>query len=662
MNEFLTQQLLFLAITFGLLIIPGWFFLSTLFHRNQFAPIEKFVLSVPISFSLITLTVIIINALGIALTKENILITLGVIIIPLIITSIFVKQKCAGGTCPSTTTIFNFSKKQTVLIVILVIFTITAKGIFLTNTIFPTATDLGHHMFWVEKITTEQKLPTYEKIRIDPITNTFNEPEHIADFIVGEHIIFAVIKTFTGQSVVSTFPSLILFIINIFTVLILFILSRRFFSSYRYGAEIAILTLLFIGPLWTISGAGAKFISGGVIGNLLGNLLIPTILYFTYRAFTTKKATLLVPAIILVTTLAYTHHLSALIFGYIFIFSILGFIILQKDGWNGYKKLFALLKNPYILPLLFIAVMSLIVLAPPSYLDREAISSSIGAPSKSTRTGVPFQQLMYMLGEARFIFGFIGLLILSAFSLLKRFNKLPPSSKKNTPTNIYATIFLLGWGWALMSMSLVPQFLKVNIISTRIATYGAFPLAILSGFVIMWIISIFIYHKNKSLIAPQFMFMLFLFIIITVTFTSGLRDNATSLNSAPKTNKALQTFHVGKYANDKFGDKARNNNLWMVKDHNYITSDTWIKVFFANDYSFPLSRSYFKRYETHPDREICTREMISAPKTALAKECFNNLNVHAILVNTNEDAGQFNSSADFYRIYQNNELSLFIRK
>lgn len=100
----------------------------------------------------------------------------------------------------------------------------------------------------------------------------------------------------------------------------------------------------------------------------------------------------------------------------------------------------------------------------------------------------------------------------------------------------------------------------------------------------------------------------------------------------------------------------------MVKDHNYITADTWIKVFFAYDYSYPLSRSFFKRYETHPDREKCTLHMISTPNTPEAQICFENLSVKTILVNTEEDASQFLTSDDFYRIYQNDEHSLFIRK
>lgn len=660
MSEFLSQQLLFIATTFILLIIPGWFFLRALFHRDQFAPIERFILSIPISFALVTLSIIVLDAFDVTLTQQSILIVIAVITIQFLVFAIFIKHKK-----PTTNdTIFTFSKKQTTLIVILIIFTIIVKGIFLINTIFPTATDLGHHMFWVEKITVDQSLPNYEKIEIEMDDNmsSFTQPQPIADFIVGEHIIFAVIKILTGASVVSTFPSLVLFVVNIFSILMLFILSRRLFERYRYGAQIAILTLLFVGPLWAISGASAKFISGGVIGNLLGNLLIPAIIYFLYRAFYEKKATLLISVILLVTALAYTHHLSTFIFGYIFIFSVIGFIILQRDGWNGYKKLFLLLKNPYIIPLLLFVASALLFLAPPSYLDRDAISSSIGAPSKSTRTGVPFEQLMYMLGSARFVFGVIGLLMLSLFALLRRFGKLSHLSKKSIPSNIYGTVFLLGWGWALILMSLVPHFLKVNIISTRIATYGAFPLAILASLSLVWIISIFSYHKKNSLTMPQFLISLFLFAVITFTFVSGIRDNATSMNDAPKTNKALQTFHVGDYASKVFQNEVAKNNFWLVKDHNYITSDTWLKVFFAHDYSLPLSRSYFKRYETHPDRETCTREMISSPKTQFAEDCFNNLNVKAILVNTLEDAGQFLSSDNFYRIYQNDELSLFIRK
>ncbi len=660
MDDFFIQQLTFIAITFALLLIPGYSFLLAIFHHKRFCAIERFVLSVPISFSIITLSVIVLDLFNILLTQQTLLITISAITIQFFVFAIFIKHKKPTN----NNTIFNFSKTQTALIAILIVFTIVIKGMFLINTIFPTATDLGHHMFWVEKIAVDQKLPDYKKIEIEMTNGTpsFTQPQDIADFIVGEHILFAVIKTLTGQSVVSTFPSLVLFVINIFSVLMLFVLSRRLFERYKYGANIAILTLLFVGPLWAISSAGAKFVSGGVIGNVIGNLFIPAIIYFLYRAFRDKKPTLLIGAILLVTGLAYTHHLSTLIFGYAFIFSIIGFVILQRDGWDGYRKLFSLLKNPYVIPLLILAVSMLLFIAPPSYLDRDAISSSIGAPSKSTRTGVPFEQLMYMLGSARFVFGLIGLLMLSLFALLRRFGKFERLGKKNIPANIYGTVFILGWGWAILLMSLVPHYLKVNIISTRIATYLAFPLAILSGLAIIWTVHIISNSKKLSLALPQFLITTFLFCVITFTFVSGIRDNATSMNDTPKTNKALQTFHTGDYTSKVFKKQIASNNFWIIKDHNYITSDTWLKVFYAYDYSFPLSRSYFKRYETHPDRETCTLEMISNPKTEFANICFNNLSVKAIIVNTQQDAGQFLNDDRFYRVYQNNELSVFIKK
>lgn len=661
MSPFFTEQLLFILSVFAILIVPGWLFLTALFARNQFALVERFILSVPLSFSIVTLVIIAIDYCGVPLSQTNLLITLSGIIIACGAATFIRKKKVEH----SKNHIFAFSKNQTLLIVTLIIFTIMIKGAFLINAIFPTSTDLGHHMFWVEKIVKERSLPDYQKIEIivsDDGTPSFSHPEKIADFIVGEHIIFALVKTFTGQPTASTFPSLILFVVNIFTVLMLFVLSRRFFADYRYGVHVAILTLLLAGPLWAISGASAKFVSGGVIGNLLGNLLIPTVIYFLYRSFLLRNAKLLVPAIIAVTALAYTHHLSALIFGYAFVFSILAYIILQKKGWKGYARIFLLLKNYYIVPVLAIAIGALFFINPPSYLNFDTVATSVGEPTKSTRTGIPFTQLMYMLGEARFVCGLIGFFILGIFFFLLRINKLPHIGKKSHPTNVFGGAFLLGWYAAIIGMSMFPHALQVNIISSRIATYGAFPLILLAAFALVWIASILLTRKEHKILVPQSIVMIFFLIAFSYIFVTGMRDNATSMNPAPKANAALQTFHVGDYAGKVFGDDVESGNFWMVKDHNYLTADTWIKTFFAYDYSLPLSRSFFKRYETNPNRERCTLHMISAPHSEEAQICFDNLSTRAILVNTEQDAAQFTSSDQFYRIYQNNDHSLFIRK
>ncbi len=659
MDSFFVHQLIFACTTCALLLIPGWFFLSACFARNQFALLEKFILSVPASFSLLTLAIILVDRFHLLLDKNTLLMIIAVITLPFVIMTIFTKI-----TTHTNIDIFTFTKKQYTLLGIIIIFTILAKSLFLINSIFPTATDLAHHLYWVKKITIEHHLPAYQEMEItdDADGLYLSEPHAIPDFIIGEHVFISTIAILTDVPIISAFASLILFVINIFTLLMVFVLTRRLFCNHRFGSHIALLTLLFIGPLWTISGAQAKFVSGGVIGNVIGNLLIPATIYFLYRALSEKRSAYMIPAIILGTTLAYTHHLSAFIFGYVFVFSVILFMIFQIDGWNAYKKIFSLFKNPFIIPLLISACAMLLFFIPPSYLDKDVIASSIGTPDKSTRIGIPFSQLQSMIGDARFIFGFIGMIIFFISIIIFRLKNSFAIIRLHIPVDSFAIAFLGGWLSAILLMSLFPQLLHVNILSSRIATYAAFPLSIFAAFFIMWTIDHIKVHNTSTLALPQFIISFFILCILTYTFTSGLRDNATSMNVRPETNDALQTFHAGDYASKVFKNNIQKNDFWILKDHNYITADTWLKIFFTYDFAFPFSRGYFARYESNPDRETCTRDMISTPQSERSIYCYESLNVRAVLVSTKQDASQFTRSDNFYRIYQNDELSLFLRK
>lgn len=658
MNDFLAQQLFFICATMLLLHIPGWFFLSAFFASNFFAPLEKFILSVPASFTIITLSVIIADHFGMSIDRDSLLILLGSITGILIVFSIFTRNR---KTTHTQTDLFTFSKKYIIAFIALFLLTIAIKNIYLVNTVFPTSTDLGHHLYWVETIIRDHTLPTYSNLEIIESPNGYalSDPVTMPDFIIGEHILLAAIAIITKMSVITSFPSIVLYVINIYSILTIFILTRRLFDTHRHGALIALLAFLLIGPLWAISGAQAKFASGGVIGNLIGNLLIPTTMYFFYRALAEKSHIAFISAILLATTLAYTHHLSAFIFGYSIIFGLLAFIVFQKDGMRGYRDVLMLFKNPYVIVTLLCVIVWLFFLEPPTYLAKDTIATSVGAPSKSTRIGIPFDQLMVMIGDARFVFGMIGLAIFGITTLIYRISA---HQKTSAHSNIYAITIILGWGVATVAMTLMPHILHVNIISSRIATYTAFPLAILAAYAIIWVYTISENREDRTLFIPQSIVTLTLFVCMTYIFASGMKDNATSLNPAPQTNDALQTFHVGNYANKVLNKSITENGLWMVKDHNYITADTWLKIFFAYDYSFPLSRAYFARYESNPDRETCTLEMISDPHAEKAQKCYNDLNVKAVLVSTKNDESQFTSSADFYRIYQNDELSLFIKK
>lgn len=721
MLNFTISQIHFILIIIFLLFIPGFFVLKSFFKKDTFSLLEKFILAVPVSFSVVTLTMIVVGRLNLAFNQTNLWILFGSINLFLIAFSFFKKKKEKTKT---EVQLFNFTKKQTRLIIILITLTVFIKSAYLINTIFPTSTDLAHHMFWVQKIVKTEELPEYQErqIEIDGDNNaSLSESKHIPDFIVGEHLIFAVIAILSHKDIISSFPSLVLLIINLTSILTIFVLTLRLFEKYKFNRWVAIFVLFFLGPLYAISSSQTKFVSGGVIGNVVGDLFIPTIFYFIYRAFADKKSSMLLTAICLVASLSYTHHLSTFIFLFGMAFSsVLLFLLkidlnqllesfsqkksliiiaslfsliyiadfyvkkvnlslrstflvtlvaslillsfLQKDLQNWIKEIFVkVIKLKSIVLVAFFAWMFLVFYIP-SYLNKEAISSATGTPEKSTRTGIPFNEFMYMSGEARFTLGLIGLMILLLIVFLIKYPKTSTYFKNISPANNYGLAIVTGWTMAILLMSLVPHLLKVNIISTRISNYIITPITILSGFTIVWVFDVL--HKrriDKTYLPKSFISVTFTLIILFV-LTNGMRDNSVSLKSSADIKEAVQTYSASKYISKSLKEDAR-----MIKDHNYIEADAFVKIFFAreninSDPSVPLSRGFLQRYETNPSREVCTLKMISEPNSEEGKRCFEGLNVSAVMVETDHDASQFNKSDDFYRIYQNNELSIYFRK
>jgi hypothetical protein len=658
---FISSQLLFYTSIILILFIPGYFLLLAIESKKKlFGSLERFVFSLGFSIIIVDLLMMLMGKTGILLNKSSIILailifSLACLIIHLIIHKIEkravlrrpldydTKEIRVEIRVEENNNLFNFSKNQKILIMLLLFLTIFIKTAFLKNSIFPTATDLGHHMYWAKTITETGKLPVYQESDIVQINGNYevSQPQSIADFIIGEHLIFSAINLISGIDFISYFPSLILFLIHIAGILAIFILTLRIFEEYSFGKSAAIISLFLMGPLYAISSSQAKFVSGGVIGNTIGNLLIPMALYFLYRTLKEKNPTFLSLSLISILGLAYTHHLSTFIFIFIFIFALLIFAILNiKNIFSYVREWLIILVRPQIIILIIFSVFMVFAVYTPTYLNVGAVNTAVGGPSKESRAGVTFAQLQQTAGEARIALGLIGIIILLAIK-----------KRKN-----YENAIIAGWGIALFLMSIRPDWLFLDLPSTRIANYISFPLAISGAFALAYLIDKLKNSEGKYYLNSKMLYALY-FLIAIFLLSSGFYDNSQSLSAGTNFQRASQTFDASKYLSEKVSEKDS-----AVKDHNYLVADSWIKLYFMGDYNYPFSRGYLKRYEdaTKP-REMCTLWMISEPNTDKGQKCFNDLGINFVMINPQFDSAQFQKSSDFWQVYNGTEISIYYR-
>lgn len=680
MSIFIELLLFFLSFIF-LLILPGYFLLLAIFRKKTnylFLPIETAVLSFALSLIVFDFLIILSGKLGLLINQKLILILFSLFIISLCALYKFLVRKNPLQPKKSLPKII-FTQSQTILIILILFLTIFIKTAYLKDAIFPTATDLGHHMYWSKLTAQTGKIPDYQKIEIVKQDNEYRlESNSIADFIIGEHLIFSGINLLSKIPFNSYFPALILFAINIFSILAIFILTLRIFADTFYekiinSTNLAILSLLIIGPIYAITSPQAKFVSGGVIGNLIGNLLIPLCLYLFYRALKEKNSWFLFLGLFLSAGLFYTHHLSGFIFLFILAFIFLtfnGLLILQKIFntssnkipalWQTYQKVFKDLMSIFIRPqiiLFFIgAILFLFLVYTPSYLSPSATSTAVGAPSKSTRAGLTLEQFKYAVGELRLALGIIGIFVLMIIGVIKSW-EIKDDYRKLLPATI-----LIGWALCLFFMTIFPHYLHINLPSERVSNYANFPFIILSSLGLIYLIVSLQKIENNFNISKNITRLGFITIFTTIIF-AGYYDNSGSLSDGQKSQRALQTFHLSKFLAEQIALRPEANGENFLKDHNYITADSWIKLFFLKDYNYPLSRGYFKRYEdpTKP-REMCTLWMISEPSSERAQACYLATKTHYIAVDTSVDGPQFESNPQFSKIYEGPSLSIFYKK
>ncbi len=643
--------MIFLLIKFHIataiaLFIPGYFFVKALLkqHSKQFSIMEWLLLSFGFSLIVTDFLIILMDFLSIKITALSILGSLSIFSFTFYLLS---KSKRSKGkeevSVENTLSSFKgFERKKFALILGIIILGCIIRVFYISDGIIPQTTDLGHHTYWSKTISQNGELPDYG----------------MPDFIIGEHIIFAVIQLLSGFSYISALSVSILFLVNVLSLLAIALCAYYLtlqFSTKKIASNSAIFALLVAGTFYATSSPQAKFIAGGVIGNLIGNLFIPFAIYLFLLAIKNKDSRVATLFYISLAGLGFTHHLSTFVFLYVFVgFFVIFLSLLALTYRFNFSKL---LKDfsPYLqifltkwnLATLFLIIGFMIFVHMPSYLNKTAIDTAVGAPSKSTRVGLPFGAIILSVGAWKFFYGLLGAFTLIIISF-KNFAK--EISSRTIPF-LVSTSFTLSWFFIILLMSAKPELLKVDIISSRIVSYITFPLTILSAFFVGFTFQQ-LFRKSSPMIA-QIIF----FLVMGTGMISGFADISDSVrkNDTSKERAVIQTYKASEYLNG-----IANESENVLKDHIYLEGDTWMKLFFMKDYTYPLSRSYLMRYDDSvKQRETCTRDMIAIPHSEIGEKCFKETGVSYIVLKKGFDTAQFDKSETFSKIYTSSNVVIY---
>lgn len=649
------NTLIFLLSLGALFFLPGFLLLRVLLKRHPaLTAFETWAFSFALGIGMLNFLMILMGKAGTLFSRSSlavgITLTALLSLLLFLFRSRFLSKKEAVEPVAKRVT-WTFSKKQTWLFILLLVLTILIKTVYLSHAILPTSTDLGHHMYWSKLIAETGKLPIYAKEDIVTENGVYriSEPEPIADFIIGEHLPFAAINIISGIDFLSAFPILLLFFVNLMALLALVTLARTLADSIKSPflsesvftpQNIALATLFFFGPLYTLASPQAKFVSGGVVGNTFGNFFMPLIVLAYLRAFKEKRSDFLALGFFLTFALAYIHHLSTLMTLFVLVASGLLYLILH---WNTLgttlRHWLKLFWKPKPLFIAIAACLFFFAVAMPTYIETHAVGTAIGTPTKTTRTGLSFYQITFSSGETRVALGLAGLFLIGLLRTRTR----------------YASAFLLGWSLILLIMTTHPEWLFIDIPSSRIGAYLSFPLGLLTAFSFVGCAAL-LSQERKRFFLPSILLLFLSFSAFFFASGSGSFDNGQTLLPESKALPALETFGAARYLAAHTGEADR-----VLKDHNYITADSWMKLFFLRDYSYPLSRGFFKRYEDNPDREQCTLLMISVPNTPRGEKCYNETGTNLVVVNPKFDITPFEKSADFSRIYSSENIHIYER-
>jgi hypothetical protein len=656
----LTQFIVYLTASAFVLFLPGYCLLKAISARKKyFTSLENFVLSFGLGITMTDFLMLTLGAMKISINRNSII--LAILIFSAACTGIYFlrsrKHKAADIKQE------HFSKKQLASILLILGLSFFIRTIYLSGAIVPSATDLGHHMYWANTIVVSGTIPNYQQRNIDVSGGNYaiTPEQNISDFIIGEHLIFAAISLLSGIGVISYFPVVTLLLIDMLSLLAVFILILRMFDDDQEKASnIGILTLLMLGPIFAIMPPQAKFIGGGVVGNIIGNFLLPLALYFYCRALKEKSAPFLSLALLFSMSLFYTHHLTAFIFMFALVLIVIAIVIinigtLKKFFFEWSRILFS---APVIGMLVFAALFAFSVYTP-TYITNRAVSTVVGGPTKTGHNGLTPTDFKGTLGEPRVTFAIAGMILLLLIYFGPRVYELYKKRRLKSDsdfTHFLPAIFLLSWVVVISIISLIPTIVHIDIPSGRVANYGTYPFAIIAAYALVELATFLRAPSRTFAIRKSFLFASILLIFIYI-FSDGYYDNSQNIAAPTTAQKVQETLHASAYL-------AKNISASddLLSDHINLTSDTWIKIFFMQDYNYPFYRANLDRYQNGIDRqETCTLDMVTSPAAADSKACFSGLGIDYVIVNRKTDGAQFNADPSFSLVYSNDDVNVYYK-
>jgi len=631
--DFLFGQILFFFALGLVYILPGFSIIAFLERKQPvLSPFEHLSAGGALSLVSVGFLMIGMNRIGIPLTALSVM--LGIAGLSL---AFFLPVRNAAR--PSEAGRSGHAVPRSFLPVLIGLLII--KAFYLVPTLIPASTDLGHHLYWIEKISTEHELPAYEEREIltyENGTHAVSDPRPISDFIIGEHLTLSAVRMISGRDFTASFSILSLFLVHILTLFTVFSLGRRLFDHLPNRDSVAVWTLLLFGLLYAIGPPQMKYVEGGVVGNTFGNLLIPAILLIIVVALREKRADWFAASVLLAFGLAYTHHLSMFLFATILVG--IGILYLASERKRSAETLFPILRDKRLILTILGCLLFLGLVHVPSYLHNSAVETVVGTPdaTKTEHQGLSFAKLIATAGEPRMALGLLGILLLAALSSVRRWDTFA---------------VLAGWIAPILLLSLAPGLMRISLPSGRVANYIETPVAIAAGFAVTVLVTLL----RERIRAPRWTGVGLLFILVVAIAWNGTVDNDAYLTGTDARNRrALALYDTGRYLRDRIP-----KTYAIVHDHINIPGNSMFKVFLLRDYNFPFYRAHLFRYDRSDREERCTLDLISAPGSDTARACAKELDARAFVVDDRSDGPQFVRARFFDKVYADPYHAIFVR-